>query len=141
VEVFLEDGEKVIENNEGKYFFYKVGEPISETETKDEKRKNKNVKNSFTEPPSKPKIYQKPPIETPPQKTYVTREMVKQSTAIPHEKVKAPEMTSPKEYTTDTATIFGKPQIEIDPDLKVCSYCNSKIKKMWSTCPICGKTL
>ena len=42
---------------------------------------------------------------------------------------------------SDDSTIFGKPQTKIDPELKVCVHCNSKIKKMWSTCPICGKNI
>ena len=47
---------------------------------------------------------------------------------------------NPQEYRTeDNMTIFGKPLTEIDPDLKICSNCSSKIKKMWSICPICGK--
>jgi len=49
---------------------------------------------------------------------------------------------TPAEYrAVDNLTIFGKPQTQIDPDLKVCPHCNSKIKKMWSTCPICGKAI
>ena len=48
----------------------------------------------------------------------------------------------PKRYSVeDNVTIFGKLQTQIDPDLKICPYCNSKIKKLWSTCPICGKDL
>jgi len=48
----------------------------------------------------------------------------------------------PKTYKLeDNLTIFGKLQTQIDPDLKICPYCNSKIKKLWSTCPICGKNL
>jgi hypothetical protein len=50
-------------------------------------------------------------------------------------------MTNSEEYTINDATIFGKPQTQIDPELKVCVHCKSKIKKMWSTCPICGKSI
>jgi hypothetical protein len=35
-------------------------------------------------------------------------------------------------------TIFGKPQLKIDENLKICPNCQSKIKKLWTTCPICG---
>ncbi|MFX1388782.1 MAG: hypothetical protein ACFE9Z_01810 [Promethearchaeota archaeon] len=141
VEVFLEDGEKIVENNDGKYFLYKVGEPISEPESKPSKEESNSIKKHFTEPPVQPHKYQKPPIEAPKLKTHVTREMIDQSTRIPPEKMKPPEMTSSKEYTTNDATIFGKPQTQIDPELKICIHCKSKIKKMWSTCPICGKSI
>ncbi|MFW9826260.1 MAG: hypothetical protein ACFFEY_01420 [Candidatus Thorarchaeota archaeon] len=141
VEVFLEDGEKIIENNDGKYFFYKVGEPIGENDSNLSKEKVDKIKERFSEPPTKPQRYQKPPIETPPPKTYITNEMVTEPTAVPLEKIEAPKVANSKEYTTNNLTIFGKPQTEIDPDLKVCIHCKSKIKKMWSTCPICGKSL
>ena len=50
--------------------------------------------------------------------------------------------SNPVHYDTEKSfTIFGKPQTEIDPELKICPYCQSKIKKMWSTCPICGKDI
>ncbi|MFX1308573.1 MAG: hypothetical protein ACFE9M_01225 [Promethearchaeota archaeon] len=137
VEVFLEDGEKIIENNEGKYFFYKVGVPIEETKSELTTRESKAI----TKPPIKPQKYQKPPIEAPIQKKHVTREMLEHSTVIPQEQVKIPEKSSSQEYKMKASTIFGKPQTQIDPELKICTHCNSKIKKMWSTCPICGKSL
>ena len=141
VEVFLEDGERVIENNDGNYFFYKVGVPIEETESEVSTQESRAMKKSITEPPLKPQKYQKPPIEAPLQKTHLTREMVEKSTVIPQEQVKPPENSSTQEYIANGATIFGKPQTQIDPELKVCIHCNSKIKRMWSTCPICGKSL
>ena len=142
VEVNLEDGERVIENNDGKYFFYKVGVPIQDTESKKSTLERDVFKEKITEAPIKPQKYQKPATEVPLQKTHVTKEMIEKSTAIPqNQQIKAPEIPSSEEYTTEEATIFGKPQTKIDPDLKVCIHCNSKIKKMWSTCPICGKAL
>ena len=141
VEVCLEDGERIIENNEGKYFFYKVGVPIEESKPEESSLGNQMRKKNITEPPIKPKTYQKPPKEAPPEKKGVTREMFEHSTALPKEEIKVPEKDDSQEYTTNGSTIFGKPQTEIDPELKLCIHCNSKIKKMWSTCPICGKSL
>jgi hypothetical protein len=66
----------------------------------------------------------------------------KVQTEIEHLPTKIQPPSNPKDYHSDkNLTIFGVPQIEIDPDLKVCPYCNSRIKKMWSICPICGKNL
>ncbi|UCC20379.1 MAG: hypothetical protein JSV62_03565 [Promethearchaeota archaeon] len=141
VEVFLEDGEKVIENNEGKYFFYKVGVPIGEAESLESSRESEAITKKINEPIIAPQKYQRPPTEAPPLKAHVTREMVEKSTLLPQEQIKIPEVAVSQEYTTDDTTIFGKPQTQIDPELKVCVHCNSKIKKMWSTCPICGKDL
>jgi hypothetical protein len=141
VEVHLEDGEKIIENNDGKYFFYKVGVPIGETEPETTLQESEAIKKSIDQSTNKPQKYQKPPTEAPPQKPRVTREMVEQSTVIPQKEIIEPDNSISQEYTVDDATIFGKPQTEIDPDLKLCIHCNSKIKKMWSICPICGKSL
>jgi hypothetical protein len=82
IEVSLENGEQVIENNEGKYFHYKVGEPEE---------------------------------------------------VIMHKE-------DPESQLEEETTVFGKAQTKIDPNLKICPHCNSKIKKMWSVCPICGKS-
>ncbi|MFW9970420.1 MAG: hypothetical protein ACFFDF_09485 [Candidatus Odinarchaeota archaeon] len=141
VEVHLEDGEKIVENNNGKYFFYKVGVPIGEGDHEASPQESEAIKKSIDQSASKPQKYQRPPIEAPPQKPHVTREMVEHSTHIPHEEIKAPEKRPAQEYNVDNTTIFGKPQTEIDPELKLCIHCNSKIKKMWSICPICGKSL
>jgi len=141
IEVYLEDGEKIIENNEGKYFFYKVGVPIEESEAEVSPQESEAIKKRIDQSTSKPRQYQKPPIETPSPRPRITREMFEQSTIIPQEKKKVPKQTSSQEYTLQAATIFGKPQTEIDPELKTCSHCKSKIKKMWSICPICGKSL
>ena len=141
VEVYLEDGEKIVENNEGKYFFYKVGVPIGEAEPEATAQESEAIKKSIDQSTYKPQKYHKPPIEAPPQKSSVTRETVEHFTAIPKEEIKSPEESISQEYHMETTTIFGKPQTEIDPELKICTHCNSKIKKMWSICPICGKAL
>ena len=70
-----------------------------------------------------------------------TREMVEKSTTVPQEEIKIPEKNDAVSYNSTESTIFGKPQTRIDPDLKVCTHCKSKIKKMWSICPICGKNI
>ncbi len=141
VEVYLEDGEKIIENNDGKYFFYKVGVPIGETEPETSTQEREAIKKSIDHSTKKPQKYQKPPIEAPLQKPRVTREMVEESTVVPQEENIKQENGVSQEYIVDDATIFGRPQTEIDPELKLCTHCNSKIKKMWSICPICGKSL
>ncbi|MFX1503263.1 MAG: hypothetical protein ACFFDH_20040 [Promethearchaeota archaeon] len=141
IEVYLEDGEKVIENNEGNYFFYKVGVPIEESEKEVNRQGPKDLKNQIKKASIKPQKYQKPSIEVPKQKAYVTQEMVEKSTLIPYEDIKIPKEANSTAYKVDESTIFGKPQTKIDPDLKLCTHCNSKIKKLWSICPICGKSL
>ncbi|MFX0143636.1 MAG: hypothetical protein ACFE9C_06115 [Candidatus Hodarchaeota archaeon] len=141
VEVHLEDGEKIIENNDGKYFFYKVGVPIGEAEPEATPQESAAIKRSIDQSRRKPQTYKKPPIEAPPQKPHLTREMFEKSKIIPSEDIKFPERPTSQEYSVDDRTIFGRPQTEIDPELKICIHCNSKIKKMWSICPICGKSL
>lgn len=41
--------------------------------------------------------------------------------------------------SADDLTIFGKPQTQVEDDLKICSNCQSKIKSLWTSCPICGQ--
>ncbi|MFX0038310.1 MAG: hypothetical protein ACFFCY_03470 [Promethearchaeota archaeon] len=141
VEVQLEDGEKIVENNDGKYFFYKVGVPIGEAEPEASPQESAAIKKSIDQSNTKPQKYKKPPIEAPSKKPHLTREMFQKSTIMPPEEIKVPESRSSQEYSVDDRTIFGRPQTEIDPELKICVHCNSKIKKMWSICPICGKSL
>ncbi|MFX1327655.1 MAG: hypothetical protein ACFE91_05855 [Promethearchaeota archaeon] len=144
IEVYLEDGEKVIENNDGNYFFYKVGISIEEDEKKPPQPERAIIKDRIKETPIKPQKYHKPQTEIPKQKSHVTQEMLEKSNTIPQKQIRAPRSSRLKvsdEYDLNNATIFGKPQTKIDPELKVCIHCNSKIKKMWSICPICGKNL
>ncbi|NVM18247.1 MAG: hypothetical protein HWN80_11075 [Candidatus Lokiarchaeota archaeon] len=119
IEVLLAHGEVVTENNEGKYFHYKVGVPIEESEA---------YKNTFPEPKldlNKQLNDSSPPVS----QIYINNKDIQQP-------------QQPKRYSAEeNVTIFGKLQTQIDPDLKICPYCNSKIKKLWSTCPICGKNL
>jgi hypothetical protein len=65
------------------------------------------------------------------------------SRKAPNQDLKIPQMgvKPKKQEDIKDLTIFGKPQTNIDPELKICSFCNSKIKKMWSICPICGENL
>ncbi|MFX0000477.1 MAG: hypothetical protein ACFE9Q_08280 [Candidatus Hodarchaeota archaeon] len=141
VEVCLEDGERIIENNDNKYFFYKVGVPIGEQESESPKQTRKVLKENIKKPPIKPQKYTKLRVELPTQKTRVTREMILQPTQTPLDKIEPILENASYEYNKVEPTIFGKPQTQIDPDLKVCIHCKSKIKKMWSTCPICGKSI
>ncbi|MFX1395029.1 MAG: hypothetical protein ACFFAH_15860 [Promethearchaeota archaeon] len=101
IEVYLANGEKFIENNDGNYFYYKVGVPLEETD----------------EEPSQ-------------SEAQIIQDNIKESTSEPQTVIGA--------KNEGDATIFGKPQTQIDPDLKVCPHCNAKIKKMWSTCPFCN---
>lgn len=142
IEVYLEDGERIIENNNGKYFYYKVGEPIEEIQQSPPKPEVKVIKDNIKKASIKPQEYLKPQIKKSPPKTYIARDMIEKSVKIPQEPMKAPtEQKRSQIETNDNVTIFGRPQTRIDPNLKICPHCNSKIKKMWSTCPICGKNI
>ena len=141
VDVYLEDGERIIENNDNKYFFYKVGIPLEENEPETPKPERNVLEKNIAETPIKPQQYVKPPAELPPEKTHVTREMLEKSTTLPQNTITSPDINLPSEYTKVEPTIFGKPQTQIDPELKVCIHCKSKIKRMWSVCPICGKSI
>ena len=136
IEVYLENGERIIENNDNKYYYYKVGVSIGEPEEtpseSEKKALKEQIKDSTIEPQSYSKDSQKP-------NSHLTKNMIVQSTKIPEESIQP--NTSNNTETSRGSTIFDKPQTKIDPELKVCNYCNSKIKKMWSTCPICGKDL
>ena len=117
----MKNGERVIENNEGKYYYYTVGSYNEE---------NINAKSDLKE------VKKEAPFEPLHPKT----KPLKEEYFKPHvpEKVTL-KNNSNYEKNPHDITIFAKPITEIDPDLKLCSNCSSKIKKMWSICPICGK--
>ncbi|TKJ24480.1 MAG: hypothetical protein CEE42_10620 [Promethearchaeota archaeon Loki_b31] len=171
IEVILIHGEQIIENNEGNYFHYKVGVPIEDLEKDQQISKGKivnhakkllnkavneydevledftisktQITNDLVQKPPKPQPeYFKPKLES---NANSKKEKIDNSTGISQIFINKPSMQPsqhPKEYSVeDNITIFGKLQTKIDPDLKICPHCNSKIKKIWSTCPICGKNL
>ncbi len=111
IEVSLEKGETFIENNNGKYFYYKVGSSIEENEIEPPESESKLIRDNITDSHIPPQDYNKD-LKT---------------------------VYDIKPGTNNTTTIFGKPQTQVDPNLKLCPHCNSKIKKMWSKCPLCGK--
>ncbi len=141
IEVYLEDGEKIIENNENNYYYYKVGLPISETEVKPSKIDEQVLKENIKDVPIKPEKFDNIIKESPKPKIYITREMMEKSTISDIDNIQTPAIKEPQDQSQDNITIFGLPQTKIDPDLRICTHCNSKIKKMWSICPICGKSL
>jgi len=138
IEVLLVNKEKIIENNEGIYYHYKVGKSIDQEgvdEQKDIFKPNTIQEKPF---PSENNI----PLTQ--SNEYFKLEEKKPVKFVSFDKTqKVIKPTQPPIYyqPDDNLTIFGKPQTEIDPNLKVCPYCNSKIKKDWSTCPICGKDI
>jgi hypothetical protein len=141
IEVYLENGEKIIENNDNKYYYYNVGTSIGEPEEKPSNLERRTIKEKIKDSEIKPQQYFKQSTEPQKPTTRITREAIEQSTVIPRDPFKPPIKDAPPSSTAHDLTIFGKPQTKIDPELKVCSYCNSKIKKIWSTCPICGKNI
>lgn len=114
IEVSLENDEVFIENNNGEYFYYKVGSSIEENEMI--------------------------PSET---ESQLIQDNVKNVEAIP--KDFGPHLdidnNDKKQEVNSVSSIFGKPQNQRDPDLKICPHCNSKIKNMWGVCPLCGKNV
>jgi hypothetical protein len=139
IEVLLAHGEVVIENNEGNYFHYEVGIPIEDSKAdrtvvqkapvSSEYLEDSEVTQNAIEEPNL-RIQEKlNDSSTRPSQVFVNTDI-------------SPPQQQPKSYSNeDNVTIFGKLQTQIDPELKTCPYCNSKIKKLWSTCPICGKDL
>jgi hypothetical protein len=109
IEVHLVNGDKVIENNEGKYFYYQVGVPITEVKAE--------------------------PTQA---ETQVISENIRETPPAPQEFITVPDSEFTPIQDEKEMTIFGKPQTQVDPNLKLCPHCKSKIKKMWSICPICG---
>jgi len=139
IEVLLAHGETIIENNEGNYFYYEVGIPIENSEVNRQLPQQATVTSEYNEKPEVRKnSLTKPNLNL--------QENLRDSSAplsqiyINRRDIQPPQQ--PKRYSVDdNVTIFGKLQTQIDPELKICPYCNSKIKKLWSTCPICGKNL
>ncbi|MHA1931419.1 MAG: hypothetical protein ACW96X_02700 [Promethearchaeota archaeon] len=140
IEVHLENGEKIIENNENKYFYYKVGVSVGEAEEKTSERERNELKGKIRGTEIKPQQYTRDPAVSQPV-PHITRNVIKPSPEVPQEPIKSATINNPRQSSPNNLTIFGKPQTTIDPELKICTHCNSKIKKMWSTCPICGKDL
>ncbi len=141
IEVHLENGEKIIENNDNKYFYYKVGVSVGEPEEKPSEFERNTLKGKIKEAKINPQRYTKKPDIPQKPLPHITKKVISPSAKTPQEPIKSSVIDSSPKPSSNNLTIFGKPQTRIDPDLKVCTYCNSKIKKMWSTCPICGKTL
>lgn len=149
IEVLLQNNEKIIENNEGTYYHYKVGTPIEQESMNKTIKVNKT--NNFLEKPfpsendlplSQSNEYTKSKVNE--QNNYFKPEKnqpVKFVSFDKSQKVSKPTQPPKLYQPEESSTIFGKPQTEIDPNLKFCPYCNSKIKKDWSTCPICGKDI
>jgi len=141
IEVYLENGEKVIENNDNKYFYYKVGVSVGEPEEKPSELERNELKGKIRKTEIKPQKYTKNPVSSQLPTPHISSEMIKPSPEIRQETINSVTMNNPPKPSANNLTIFGKPQTTIDPELKVCTHCNSKIKKMWSTCPICGKDI
>jgi hypothetical protein len=140
VEVRLKNGEIIVENNNGNYYYYIVGSSegdILESSPKAKKIENQeNSKNLKLETPKK--IKKQEVITRPIKKEYFKPKPESSKISDQVSKVQSPQNLI--DYRVeDNLTIFGNLQTEIDPDLKICPHCNSKIKKMWNTCPICGK--
>jgi len=132
IEVELIDGEKIIENNEGKFFNYQVGSVGLEDKLPPQKDLEEEMSKEQKSTPPPPKTYFKP-----------AEKKVPDTISKPSMEInkKAKEyIEEPKEISQGSAsfTIFGNPQTEKETDLKICPNCNSKIKNMWSVCPICG---
>ncbi|MFX0031214.1 MAG: hypothetical protein ACFE8E_01000 [Candidatus Hodarchaeota archaeon] len=148
IEVIFVNGEKVIENNEGKYYLYNVGATL-EKQNQDTRILEEQISQSGKEAKEYAVIGENrvESLEI----TDVSNDLkiVKPAENLSKETIKKNSNLSfiqppikPMDYNIkDSLTIFGKPQTQIDPELKICSSCNSKIKKMWSTCPICGKPI
>ena len=149
IEVLSAQGEIIVENNDGNYFRYKVG-------LHEEQLGNK--KNQVTENITPSPDYQNSIVTN--QSAEISESIGKSKLELEDELDKlsfdesnqlselkinnqsdVPPPQPKKYHVDDSKTIFGTLQTQIDPELKVCPYCNSKIKKMWSTCPICGKNL
>jgi len=113
IEVSLENGEIFTENNNGKYFYYKVGSSIEDNEVASRDSEPKLIKDNVTD------------LKTP----------------IQEHSGELKTINDKKPEKRNNMTIFGKPQTQVDPNLKVCPHCNSKIKRMWSKCPLCGKNV
>jgi hypothetical protein len=143
IEVFLRNNERIIENNEGKYYYYKVGSTLEiKDDNKPETLLDKPFPSENDVPLSQSNEYNKTSLDE--DNNYFKPKKEQPVKFVSFDKPKKViEPTQPPKYyqPDDNLTIFGKPQTEIDPNLKNCPYCNSKIKKEWSTCPICGKDI
>ena len=164
--------EKIIENNEGDYFFYHVG-PQTPEEQKALERQAQLLENP-SETSNIPFLIEKSGEEkTAGQKsspflleesekgqhlesinnsklskpmTQPTTKAEKKKDLLQEIKDKLPKAPQPYESkpitsaanTEEKLTIFGKPHTKREEDLKLCPGCKSKIKKLWTTCPICG---
>ena len=148
IEVLLAHGEKIVENNEGKYFRYKVGLPVDKLESDKVQPKEKIPQTSVQSSIETNKLTENSEsietsnleLEDEFDKKNLDKSIQLSELHITNQSDIPPPQ--PKKYDSDnTTTIFGTLQTEIDPELKVCPYCKSKIKNMWSTCPICGRNI
>lgn len=142
IEVYLEDGDKIIENNENEYFYYKVGIPIKETELQPSQTESQTIKDNIKEKPISPQEYKVTPKEKSENDNYISKQMIEQLTKkIQSEKIKTLSIPLSEKTIPEKERLVDISQSKMDKDLKICPHCKSKIKKLWSICPICGKTL
>ncbi|MBD3212185.1 MAG: hypothetical protein GF311_06200 [Candidatus Lokiarchaeota archaeon] len=136
IEVELIDDEKIIENNEGRYFIYRVGSvdrEKAEPASKEQKiPSSEPAQKSITSTPTSPKEYFQPDTPESPEHDQTPPVDFSKGATEYMENSKNSSQKSP------TFTIFGEPQTEKETDLKLCPGCNSQIKSLWSVCPICG---
>ncbi len=149
IEVFLAHGEKIVENNDGKYFHYKVGLPVENLEN-EEDQSTESIPHSSEYKPfkvtnqsvGKAESIENSKVELEDElDKIIFNDSIQLSELHVSKQIDVPPPQPKKYHVDDTKTIFGTLQTQIDPELKFCPFCNSKIKKMWSTCPICGKNL
>jgi len=113
MEVYLASGEKIIENNSGKFFYYKVGGPSEEIKDMPPKKEKKIIRKNVNEM----------------NKNLQDKDLNRFESTISN---KTATHNVNKELSSQI------PEKLENQDLKYCLYCNSKIKKIWSICPICG---
>lgn len=160
IEVILISGEKILENNEGKFFIYHVGGVERKKEIQPEKRiapkkeispqkkvvPKQEIPKGKSSPESVPEVQKVTPPQ--PKQYFKPSDSVSSSNKSPEKSMdfsrkvteyhKEPKKISPNR---PNFTIFGEPQTEKETDLRICPNCDSKIKTMWTVCPICGHKL
>lgn len=122
-----ENGIEFTEDNNSEYYYYFVGDESAKQQQKNEPvTQNSPPITKMKETPEDIPV----PIKTPNQLNPSIEN--NQNNQIEHKK-------SEPQKKNDSAFIFTPlNQVKKDVNLKICPKCNSKIKKDWAVCPICG---